>query len=312
MNRRQLKVIVALLAVAVLLYSPSLFRRDGNGGSLDTGAGFTFELAGSPSRVDIISLADADTIRLEREPEGWTVDGHPADSAKVADLLGVVGDLQAGDLIARNPANHDALGVSDTGGRRIEVYTESEEPRAFHLGNRDLSAGGYYVRAPGTAEVFRLESPAGGYLSRERDGWRDRLIARVDTSAVREILIRRGSDDVVLRRTEAGWRVGEVPADSESVARLLGILPEMSSTGFPTDSLAETTDFTSPDAELDVFAEDTGDVTGRRLVLALKLIEGEGGAWLVRRADDPEVFELSSFTMGRLLPSREALEKGEG
>ncbi len=312
MNRRQLKVILALLAVAVLLYSPSLFRRDGSGGSLDPGAGFAFELAGSPSRVDIISLAEADTIRLEREPEGWTVDGHPADSAKVADLLGVIGDLRAADMVARNPANHEALGVSETGGRRIEIYAADAEPRAFHLGNRDLSAGGYYVRAPEAAEVFRLESPAGGYLSRERDGWRDRLIARVDTSAVREIIIRRGSDDLVLRRTEAGWRVGGAAADSGSVARLLGILPEVSATGFPADSVAETADFTSPDAELDVFAEDTGDVTGRRLVLALKLLEGEGGAWLVQRADDPEVFELSSFTMGRLVPTREALERGEG
>lgn len=307
MSRKQVLIIVALLVLAALLYAPSLLRDEEGSGTLERG-GFALELAGTPTRIDIVRVERGDTIRLESEPGGWLVDGHRADSAKVDDLLETLEGLRATELVARNPANHGQLGVADSTGLRIEVHAGTGDPLAFHLGDRDIRAGGYYVRAPGEERVYRLEGPAGGYLNRDLEGWRERAIAAVDTATVREILLRRDGAEVVLGRGPEGWRVGDAAADSSTVQALLRLLPDLQATGFPSDSAAATVDFSDADAEIDVFAENGGDVTGRALVLSLRLSRrGEGEPWLVRPADGTEVYELSAYTVDRLVPPAESL-----
>lgn len=314
MSTRQLRLIAALLGVLALLVLLRLSKSDG-GGSIDAGTGFSIDLAGEPIRVEILQLASGDTIRLERDGARWVVDGHPADSAKVAELMPALAEVRSTELVARNPENHEALGVSELNGRRIELYTDSGGPLAFHLGNRDFGRGGYYVRDPGDPEVYRLDGPLGGFLSRDRDGWRDRLIAALDTAALREILIRRGDDEAALVRDEAGWRVDGQPADPTTVQDLLQVLAMLSaSTGFPSDSQAAAADFSRPDGALDAFAVGEGDITERSLVLSLRLVEadGETGTWWVHRADERETYGLSAGSIRRLLPERSRLLPEEG
>ena len=302
MNARQLKVIAVVLGVAVLLYLPRLFRDSGEGGTLDVGDGFSFVVTDSIAGVDIVVADDAGTVRLERTDAGWTVDGYVTDEPKIRDLLDVIGQLSSSELIARNPSNHANLGVA-AGGRQVEVRTVGGDVRRFHLGERDTRSGGYFVRLPGDDVVYRLDGPVGGYLNRDRDGWRPRLIASVDTAGVREILMRRGDREAVLRRSDDGWLAGDAPADSALVQRLLAILPSVSASGFPTDEEEAAADFTLADGSFEVFSEGSADVTGRRLELAILLLEDEErGDWVARIADGTEAFRLSGLTVNRLLP----------
>lgn len=312
MKPGQLKWIAVLLGAAILLWLvPRLFRDDPRGGTVEVGTGFTFDVPDPITRIDVIVRPADDTIRLDRGPAAWAVNGHPADSQKVADLLDEIDALRSELLVARNPANHAALGVVPDSGRRVEIYTEAGGPLAFLVGHRDLEAGGWFVRHPDAEEVYRLEGPTGGYLGRDESGWRDRTIARVDTAGIREILLRRPPEDeeIVLRRTEAGWRLDEgAEPDTAAVQSLLRHLPYLSASGFPSDAEAAAAGFDTPDAELDVFVESEGDVTGRQLVMALHFVrDEEEGDWLVRPADSPEAYRLAPFTVRRLLPERETL-----
>ena len=305
MNAKQLKVIAIVLGVAVLLYLPRLFRDSGEGGTLDVGDGFSFMVTDTIAGVNIALADNAGTVRLERTDAGWTVDGYVADEPKVRDLLDVIGQLSSSELVARNPSNHAGLGVAE-GGRRVEVRTAGGEVQRFHLGDRDTRSGGYFVRLPGDDVVYRLDGPAGGYLNRDRDGWRPRLIASVDTTGVREILMRRGDREAVLRRSDRsdeGWLAGDAPADSALVQRLLSVLPSLSASGFPTAAEEAAADFTLPDGWFEVFSEGSADVTGRQLELSILLLEDEErGDWVARLADGTEAFRLSSLTVDRLLP----------
>ena len=302
MNAKQLKIIALVLAVAVVLYLPRLFRDSGAGGSLEVGDGFSFVVADSVAGVDIMLADGAGTIGLERTADGWTVDGYVADEPKVRDLLDVVVDLSSSEIVARNPSNHEAMGVGEAG-RRIEIRTDAGASLRFHLGMRDTRSGGYFVRIPGDPVVYRLDGPTGGYLSRERDGWRPRGIASVDTAGVREILIRRGEREAVLRRSDGNWMLGDEPADSATVQQLLVVLPSLSASGFPTAEEEAAADFSGADAALEVFSAGSEDVTDRRLALSLRLLSDEDqGDWLGRLADGREVFRLAQLTVDRLLP----------
>ena len=301
MNAKQLKIIALLLGLAVLLYLPRLFRDGGAGGSVDAGEGFSVAVSDSVAGIDIVLADGAGAIRLESSAAGWTVDGYAADEQKVRDVLGVVVDLTSTEIVARNPSNHGAMGVGEEG-RRIELRMTGGDALSFHLGERDQRSGGYFVRLPGDPVVYRLDGPAGGYLSRERDGWRPRRIASVDTAAVREILIRRGEREAVLRRADEGWLAGDAPADSTAVARLLAVLPSISASGFPTLEEEAAADFSLADASFDVFSTGAEDVTDRQLELSLRLLsDEERGDWLARLADGAEAFRISSLTADRLL-----------
>ena len=302
MNAKQLKVIAGVLGAAVLLCLPLLFRDSGESGTLDVGDGFSFVVTDSITGVDIVLAENAGTVRLERTGAGWTVDGYVADDPKIRDLLDVIGQLSSSELVARNPSNHANLGVAE-GGRRVEVRTAGGDVRRFQLGSRDTRSGGYFVRLPGDDVVYRLDGPAGGYLNRDRDGWRPRLIASVDTAGVREVLMRRGDREAVLRRSDEGWLAGDAPADSALVQRLLAILSSVSASGFPTEEEEAAADFMLADGSFEVFSEASADVTGRRLELAILLLEDEErGDWVARVADGTEAFRLSSLTVNRLLP----------
>jgi len=311
MTPRNLRLIAILLVVVGVLALPRFFGSDEGRGSVDLEGGFSFQLSNPVTRIDVVPLATGDTISLRRGEEAWTVGGMKADTAKVRTLLDVLPDLRADQLVARNPSNHERLGVSAETGRRVEVYTEGGGPFAFHLGNRDLAAGGYYVRRPDAELVFRLDGPAGGYLSRDRDGWRQRVIARVDTAAVRDLVIRREGTETVLRLEDGTWTVDGARADTTAVRSMLGLLASLSTSGFPSDEQAATTDFSIPEAELDVFAEGGGGVTDRELVLGLRLVQdADAGDWLVRRLDGTEVYRLAAFTVRQLLPAEDVLLPG--
>ena len=312
MTTRNIKLIAVLLAIVVILYLPRLVRHDEGRGTLTVEDGFSIAVDSPLTRIDIIPLETGDTVSLERGVPEWTVGGLRADQTKIEDLLGVVGHLSSDVLVARNPENHAALGVADDDGRLVEIHNEAGSLESFHLGNRDPTAGGYFVRRPGADDVFRLDGPAGGYLSRDRDGWRPRQIVQLDSATIREIVIRRGEVETVLRRDDGTWTLDGTPADSASMAELMRLLPSLSASGFPSDEQAATTDFSTPDATLDVFAEGGDDVTDRELALSLKLVQdAKAGDWLVRLADGDEVYRLAAYTVRRLLPARSAL-LGEG
>ncbi len=302
MNAKQLKVIAVVLGLAVLLYLPRLFRDSGEAGTLDVGDGFSVAVADSITGVNIVLAGNAGTIRLERAEAGWRVDGYVADEPKIRDLLDVIGQLSSAELVARNPSNHANLGVAEDG-RRVEIRTADGEVRDFHLGDRDTRSGGYFVRLPGDDVVYRLDGPTGGYLNRDRDGWRPRLVASVDTAGVREVLMRRGDAEAVLRRSDEGWLASDAPADSALVQRLLVLLPSISASGFPTEEEVAAADFTFADASFEVFSAGGADVTDRQLELSILLLEDEErGDWIAHLTDGSEAFRLSSLTVNRLLP----------
>ena len=297
MNNKQLKLIAIVLGAAVLLYLPRIFRDDGSGGSIDVEGGFRFMLENAVTRIDIIEPDDAGTIRLEHGSNGWTVDGYRADETKMENLLEVLPNLSSDVLVARNPTNHPRMGVSEAG-RRISVYTDGPGPLEFYLGNRDIRGAGYFVRIPDMDAVFRLDSPVCGYLNRERDGWRPRTIAAIDTAQTQQIVLQRAGTETVLHRGDSGWTTDAAVVDSTALQGILGLLPNLSLTAFTAEEEAEAADFSQAQAAVDVFY-----ATEETPALSLLLIEDEEqGDWLVRHTAGSEVYRLATFTVNRLLP----------
>jgi hypothetical protein len=86
MKTKHLVVILIVLAVSLLLYAPSLFRSSNRGQPAD-GPAFRIPLDGNPTLIRVRNGATGDTVRLERIDGRWWVNGHHADTSRVAAAL---------------------------------------------------------------------------------------------------------------------------------------------------------------------------------------------------------------------------------
>jgi hypothetical protein len=255
-----------------------------------------------------------DTVRLERRADGWTVNGYPADTSLLRRGLTDMEAAAAGRLVARSPSNHARLGVAEGGSRLVEIGTEAAPSIAFHLGGSGRE--GRYIRLPGEPAVYVVAAEAVGWLDRTEDEWRDKTITAVDTGSVRKLVVRRRSEEFAVTLVEADsatrWMIDDAVADSATVARMLETVSDLRASGFPTDSLALAADFEHPDAVLDLYEGAEASAVGSVPSVSLVFVGlEESGDFLVRRADRPLMYRLSSWTVQRLVPARKRLAGGE-
>lgn len=317
MTGKQLKVIFGILAALVAAWA-AVELAGGTGGSDESpGPGLDIGAAvdGSVRVVRVLpgegaeGRGDAsDSVRLELRDGEATVNGFPADSAQVRGLVAALDSARANELVARNPANHDRLGVGE-GARRVAVGEPGSPVAEFLLG--DAGRGGRFVRATGAAETYLLTGPAATLLARRADDWKRREIAAVDTAAVRRIELRRKGRTTVLVRGDAAWTLADgSSAADRPVSDLLSALADLRASGsFPSDSLLASVDFDAPDALLRAFGKEAPG-EGAEPLLALRFVQPEEGEWLLRRADAPHVYPLPSWRLDRLFPPTEELAGG--
>lgn len=303
MSRRQLTWIFGL---AVLMLAGWLLVRSVGGGNdgdegLDLGARIGPDVA--YLRID---RPNDPVIELVRRSDGWTVNGYPARDSLVNATAAGLDTLPPGRLIARSPANHARLGLTSGAAVRVRIGPAGDPDADFLVGG--TGTGGRFVRLPDADEAYVLPGRILDPLAGEETDWRDFMIARVDTAALRRIEIRRGDQVVAeLERGTSGegWRVAGAPADSAVMRSYLMALSRLEAMGFPADSFVYAADFEHPMATVNLFLEG-GDprAPGVSLLFSTGLDHPDV---LVRRADDPIVYALDRRRANLLTTTAERL-----
>ncbi len=300
MSGKHLRWVLILLGglLGAWLLAGTLDTDRGDRDSIDLSAAIAEPL----TLIRVLGSEPADSVRVEWA-SGWLVNGFPADSELVAQAVAALDSAPRGVLVARNPSNHARLGLADEEGRRLVLGPPNTPDLVLLLGK--TGDAGRFVRVPGQDEVYVLPAEALEAADRAATGWRDRVVAEVDTAAIGSIVIRRGDAEVRLVRG-ASWTVDGTPADSAALDRVLVGLSQVQASGFPPDSVVLAADFDRPDAVLDVYG--AGPVSAAtKPLLSLLFLELESGSFLVRRADQPLAFGLAQWSGTRLLPTAEAL-----
>ncbi|MGD8495645.1 MAG: DUF4340 domain-containing protein [Gemmatimonadales bacterium] len=303
MSRRQLAAIFGL--AAVMLSGWFLLRGGGEGdrvtGGLDLGARI-----GSDVAYVRIDRPDEPTIELVRRADGWTVNGYPALDSLVNAALAGLDTLPAGRLISRSPANHERLGLTAETGVRVQVGPAGDPEADFLVGKEGVD--GRFVRLPGSDDSYVLPAGPLDPLTGGVTDWRDFMIARVDTAALRRIEIRRGDEVTAeLERPGTGtrWTVGGAPADSTLMRSYMLVLSRLEATGFPADSFVYAADFERPMATVNLYYAEAG---ARAPDVSLLFSTGlDHPDVLVRRADDPIVYALDRRRANLLTTTAERL-----
>ena len=187
MSRRQLGVVFGILAALVAVWMA--LRSGGPGGGMSLDIGSSLDLDVSYVSIDRPGYP---VIRLEANDSGWTVDGYPAEDSTVSAMLGQLDTLPDARLVARNPASHDRLGVADSSAARIELGTAGgatdDLPAGRNPDRKADSSGFRIVPRYSWSRTPRLSTWTAGPI-----GWRDLMVAAVDTAALTRFIIRRGT-----------------------------------------------------------------------------------------------------------------------
>lgn len=243
-------------------------------------------------------IAPPDTVRLQRNGVGWTVNGYPADSAMAASLVSNLADAHVGSIASTNPANQARLGVSDDSARTLELDDAKGPVLKLLVGKRGPAYTSTYVRLPGQNDVRVLDADLVTALNRHADAWRDKLIAKVDTSRVAELQIARHDTTYSLARGDSSWTVDGQPAKTSDVEDLLGAAADFRADGFAPDTAhlgAAVRSVVALDAKGDTLAN-------------LTFAKGPGSNLRVKSATKPTLFEVETWQADRIAPAVGKLE----
>ncbi|MFQ5538069.1 MAG: DUF4340 domain-containing protein [Gemmatimonadota bacterium] len=298
----------ALVAVWVLVSLVERGRASGTGAAPLEVAAIVEEL--NPDALVGVRIAGpGDTLEILRTPQGWTVDGYAADSASMSRLWDSVEKMEITGPVARNPANHERMGVSGSAAWKVVFRTDGDSV-ALLVGRSGTPFGSAYVRLPGADEVYLLTGGLRTVLTRRRDDWRNKRIAAADTSAVTRIEVTRGRDTYAVERSDSTWTLkddglsgAEEPADDDVVTRILQELAGLDATGFwsADDSVA-----TLPEDGRILALDADGDTL-------LDVHFGSGGMdrW-ARVPGDSVIYRFPSWRLDRVAPEPGKVRAKEG
>lgn len=302
MSERTLKRLVGALAVAVGLWIVAELLSGGSGSISASGELARFFDDVDAESLEAVRMTRADTtISLEREGERWTVNGFPADSGAVRRMLDELPEMEVGELVATNPANHARMGVAEDSAVVVELVVAGDA-RTILVGDAGPRFGTSYVRAPGTDEVHLLEGDLRSSARRGLEQWRNRTMVAIDSAAVSRIEVEKDGDAYALVRGDSVWTLeGGDSVRAPAVQGILSQLARLVASGFVADgdsigALPLSSRTVAYGSDGDVLAEVT-------------VGEGSGERW-ARAAGDEYVYRVSTFRADRVAPPREDVEAG--
>ncbi|HVH10559.1 MAG TPA: DUF4340 domain-containing protein [Gemmatimonadales bacterium] len=304
MNPRHLKWIAGTLALLLLVWGGSeLFSR----GS-DTVTGSLALPALGQADVDSIRLVKgADSLVLAKQASTqWTVNGHRAAAASVADVFQAFKDTARPEVVAENASSFARLQVDSSSGRRLEVFRGGKSVLALIVGARGTDYQSVYVRRPGSARVYQWRGALAGVADRPADDWRDKRIATLEPDSVAALQVERGKERYTLARSAKTWRVNGAGVDSAAVARYLERLKGITASGFATPREVDSTKAFRPKRRLVVRGSRQGVLLELRfdsipsgyVVRHLAGVGGEGAT----------VYRMNTWDVDGVTPTGESLK----
>lgn len=239
-------VLIALIVIGV---AGLVFRLIAAGSSELTLEGI---LPVSPDVIDRVTIASpfGNEARLEKINDIWRIQREEAFIPKLNQLWTAASDIDGAQLVARNPANHDKMGVQEGQGINVAFWLGEFKQEEFIVGKWTQEVRLCYLRKPARDEVYAIPCPFGNIFDSTADGWRNPIVASIPRDAIQSIEFEYPDQDFVLQRVERGWVVEGAdvtePANVFAVNAVLGTLEGFVASGFAPEQEADALDFTGP------------------------------------------------------------------
>lgn len=292
MSRRTLRTSLYFLGAVTALYLAVTLSRGGAEQIPESGLAAALAAIDGQQLTRVEFTSPRGYIRLVKEGDAWTANGYPADTSAIHRLLRAIDSARVQEVAATNPANHESMGMSVDSAR--ELVTDAGMTILFgkHAGRSRTG----YARLPGSDTVHVVHGDLRYTVGRNLFDFRNKVMLRVDTSAVATLRTTRDGTTTVYERSGSTWTVGGEEADPGTVRseirNILRSLDDLRATGFQPE------DVEMPDGpERSLVAL---DADGNELA-SVVMVEGKG-RWVTTSPATPYVFHVPSFRADWLAP----------
>ena len=253
------------------------------------------------SQVDTVTISRPKdtTILARKDSSTWTVNGQPASSNAVGDLLNALADSTppSSELVAEQKRSQPGLGVDDSAGSKVRIKGKGKTLADLVLGKRSQDFSGGYVRRAGQESTYVVRSQLIDVLNRAPDDWREHRIARIAADSVARIEITRGHKSYAFVRNEKSWKLASgAPADSTKMGDLLTAYSSVDATGFASAAQADSAHFGQPDRRVRL-------VRKNGTPLLTLLFDSTAAGFWVRPDTSKTIYRVESWTADRLAPA---------
>jgi hypothetical protein len=199
-------------------------------------AAFAWLSAHDLDRVDSAEITgSAGTVNLVRGTGvgGWSVlrDGieYPAKQGRIEDVLRVLSRTESYPVSSSSASSHARLGLAPGASSRVVLRSGNEVVLDLLVGNTNATGTEVYLRKNGSNEVRSGTDKLSSYLSSPATAWYNlRLFpeAAITVASVQQITVSApdAALSLVLRRSEAGWQMGDQTADTQKVESYIRII----------------------------------------------------------------------------------------
>lgn len=199
MNRRGLLILLVLVLGAVAFW---LWKRDTGSTLAGPMADFAIQDTSKVSRI-FIAETDGKTADLVRTPQGWTVNGMPANPHPIDLLLKTFMRVEVRSTVAK-AAEANVLRVMSSSAKKVEIYTGGSKPeKIWYVGHATQDHYGTFMllEVPGkgkssTPFVMGMSGFTGFLSTRfhaRLDEWRGTVVFQYpDLSQVMEVHVQHG------------------------------------------------------------------------------------------------------------------------
>ena len=325
MSRFQIGIVFALLVVLAVV--GLVFRLTTSDAEVEKISGVNALTEDEIDRIVIRDLAapqdgqqTAGEVTLWKVEGGWLAgpEGHRyrTYNTKMQEILEASGNIHSAELVARNPVNHEGMGVSAEHAKVVEFWNGQDLIERFLVGDKAfIELGGRtpvtpwtranqscFVRLDGKDEVYSVYCSRPDVFDAISQQWATPIIARIPSHEVESIHFTYRDEEFDLKPFGSVWVVEDEltqeQANERQVRDVLRQIQPVAASDFPSREEVEGLDFDAPDVNIIFTALPEATVES----FTLRLIKrGDEGEHYVNVAGEPYVYVFGSLESGQLL-----------
>lgn len=187
MKKTLIILIAAVLVLALVLWKQNSEVAERQGDE------FAFDTSAAPSLTVLRIAKAADSASLRKKDGAWVVDpdGFPADSAKVAKVVGNLVTLQTRELVSRSPDRLAEYGLDSTEGKAVTAETKDGKTFLNVLIGKTSGAdfASTYWKYADKPEVYRTPGNFTWEVGTKANDWKQRKLFGVDSKDIKMVTV---------------------------------------------------------------------------------------------------------------------------
>jgi hypothetical protein len=247
------------------------------------------------SRVELAAKGQQVEFGKNNQNEWQIVRPRPlrADGGQVEELIRRLRDAR---METDEDAKKAAAGFNS--GTQVALARVTDASGTQELTIRRDKNKDYYAKSSVTEGVHKIGSDIGDALDKGLDDFRNKKLFDFGWTDPGKVEVRDGDKTYAWQKTGENWLAGARKMDSSSVQTVIDKLRELGATKFPE------TGFTTPAMEVTVTSNE-----GKRVEKVQ--FAGSGKSWIVRRENEPSLYEIDSSAVEDLRKAIAGVKEAE-